>query len=65
MLLFRSQVSGPNSAIIESSNASKTNVTGLTKGKYTFKLAVRDDLNNSAESTVEVTVNQVKHFQQQ
>jgi len=30
----------------------------LTKGKYVFKLVVKDNLGNTDESTVEVTVNQ-------
>jgi hypothetical protein len=30
----------------------------LTKGKYIFKLIVKDNLENAVESTVEVTVNQ-------
>ena len=35
-----------------------TNVTGLTKGVYTFKLTVKDNLMNRESKTVKVTVNQ-------
>ena len=47
-------------AVFENSNAAKSNATGLTKGKYVFKLVVKDNLANAAEATVEVTVNQVR-----
>lgn len=45
-------------AYLETPNAAKCNATGLTKGKYVFKLTVKDNLDNAAESSVEVVVNQ-------
>ena len=45
-------------ATFETPNSAKCNATGLTKGKYVFKLIVKDNLDNAAESSVEVTVNQ-------
>ena len=45
-------------AVLESPSSVRCNATGLTKGKYVFKLVVKDNLDNAAESSVEVTVNQ-------
>ena len=51
-----SQVSGPNTAVLDPPDAAKANATGLTKGAYVFKLDVSDGRNNSdtAETHVEV-----------
>ncbi|XP_060521492.1 dyslexia-associated protein KIAA0319 homolog [Cylas formicarius] len=55
------QVEGPSTVTFVSGNASTTNVTGLTKGLYTFKVSVTDDNNNVASDMVHVTVNQNKN----
>lgn len=52
---------GPSSVTFENANSSKTNVTGLTKGTYTFKVSVTDDNNNVASDKVYVIVNQNKN----
>ena len=52
------QISGPNQAVISNFNASRTNVTNLTKGSYQFKLAVKDKDNNEDSNFVSLTVNQ-------
>jgi hypothetical protein len=49
---------GPNQPSIEKPNELKTNVTGLTKGKYVFQLTVKDNLGNRDASNVTVTVAQ-------
>lgn len=54
------KVDGPSTVTFVNANSSKTNVTGLTKGKYVFRVNVTDDNNNSANDTVTVTVNQSK-----
>lgn len=54
------QIEGPSTVAFENVNASKTNVTGLTKGVYNFKLSVTDDNNNVASDTFYVIVNQSK-----
>lgn len=54
------QVSGPSNAVFVNPNSSVTNVTGLTKGNYVFKVNVTDDNNNVASSSVYLTVNQSK-----
>ena len=48
----------PNVARVENASLAKTNVTGLTKGTYAFKLTVQDNLANKDSSTVNVVVNQ-------
>ncbi|CAG9864771.1 unnamed protein product [Phyllotreta striolata] len=55
------QLEGPSSVVFERSNASKTNVTGLTKGSYAFKVSVTDDNRNVASDKVYVTVDQNKN----
>ncbi|XP_018324122.1 dyslexia-associated protein KIAA0319-like protein [Agrilus planipennis] len=52
------QVEGPNTAAIMGQNSSVTNVTGLTKGVYQFRVFVTDDNENVANDTVFVIVNQ-------
>lgn len=54
------QVEGPSRVQFENNTVSKTNVTGLTKGNYIFKVSVTDDNNNVASDTVYVVVNQSK-----
>ncbi|XP_046753459.1 dyslexia-associated protein KIAA0319 isoform X2 [Diprion similis] len=55
------QVSGPSKAVIAATNESVTNVTGLTKGEYVFKLIIVDDNGNKNSDTVKVTVTQNKN----
>ncbi|KAJ8931838.1 hypothetical protein NQ314_015235, partial [Rhamnusium bicolor] len=55
------QIEGPSTVTFENANFSKTNVTGLTKGLYTFKVSVTDDNKNVASDKVYVTVNQNKN----
>ena len=50
------QISGPNSAYIVTSNAPVTNVYGLDAGVYVFQLTVTDNTGASATSTVADTV---------
>ncbi|KAF5288345.1 hypothetical protein FQR65_LT12080 [Abscondita terminalis] len=50
------QVEGPSSVAFLNISDSKTNVTGLTKGIYCFKVYVTDDNNNVADDVVFVTV---------
>ena len=57
------QIEGPNKAVIQEPDKVKSNVTGLTKGVYTFKLSVEDNLANKADSSVKVTVNQDKNLE--
>ncbi|XP_072383084.1 dyslexia-associated protein KIAA0319-like protein [Diabrotica undecimpunctata] len=52
---------GPSSVTFENANSSKTNVTGLTKGTYTFKVSVTDDNKNVASDKVYIIVNQNKN----
>lgn len=52
------QVEGPSTVAFLSVNSSKTNVTGLTKGQYSFKVYVTDDNNNIANDIMFVTVEQ-------
>ncbi|CAH0563661.1 unnamed protein product [Brassicogethes aeneus] len=52
------QIEGPSTVVFENANASKTNVTGLTKGVYNFKVSVTDDNNNVASDALYVIVNQ-------
>lgn len=56
------QIQGPSEAVFQYSNISKPNVTGLTKGSYSFKLTVTDDSGNVASDVVYVLVTQSKHF---
>lgn len=56
------QVEGPSRVQFENNTVSKTNVTGLTKGNYIFKVSVTDDNNNVASDTVYIVVNQSKFF---
>ncbi|XP_066137669.1 dyslexia-associated protein KIAA0319-like protein [Euwallacea fornicatus] len=55
------QVEGPSTVTFECVNASKTNVTGLTKGEYSIKLSVTDDNNNLASDVTYIIVNQNKN----
>lgn len=52
------QVEGPSTSVFVNPNVSITNVTGLTKGNYIFKVYVTDDNKNVAADVVYVTVNQ-------
>lgn len=52
------QIEGPSTVDFQQANASKTNVTGLTKGVYTFKVSVTDDNHNVATDMAYVIVNQ-------
>lgn len=52
------QVEGPSNAVFTNVNGSVTNVTGLTKGNYAFKVYVTDDNKNVASDVVFVTVTQ-------
>lgn len=56
------ELEGPSSVTFENANSSKTNVTGLTKGLYTFKISVTDDNKNIASDKLFVTVNQSEFF---
>lgn len=56
------EVEGPSIGNILMANESKTNVTGLTKGGYVFKVTVTDDNQNAATDLVYVIVNQSKNF---
>jgi len=51
------QLSGPSTATIASSNQSSTSVTGLIQGTYRFQLTVTDALGVTANATVQVVVN--------
>nr|CAI5843930.1 unnamed protein product [Callosobruchus analis] len=55
------QIEGPSRVVFDDVNATKTNVTGLTKGVYQFKVSVTDDNKNVASDKVYVTVNQNKN----
>lgn len=52
------QLEGPSTVLFQNVNQSKTNVTGLTKGLYTFKVSVTDDNKNVASDLTYVLVNQ-------
>lgn len=52
-----SQVSGPNTAVIESSASMQTNVSGLIAGTYVFQLLVRDNQAATGTATAIVIVN--------
>lgn len=52
------QIEGPSSAVFVNQNNSVTNVTGLTKGVYCFKVYVADENKNVATNVTYVTVNQ-------
>lgn len=54
--------SGPSKAVFVTANESVTNVTGLTKGEYVFKLTIVDDNGNKNSDTVQVTVTQSEYF---
>ncbi|XP_044740297.1 dyslexia-associated protein KIAA0319-like protein [Chrysoperla carnea] len=54
-------LSGPSNVFIQNANASKTNVTNLTRGQYVFRLTVTDDSGNAATDLVVVNVTQVKN----
>ncbi|VEN34305.1 unnamed protein product, partial [Callosobruchus maculatus] len=59
IMAFRwEQIEGPSRATFDDANATKTNVTGLTKGVYQFKVSVTDDNKNVASDKLYVTVNQ-------
>ncbi|WP_209405555.1 malectin domain-containing carbohydrate-binding protein [Pseudozobellia sp. WGM2] len=51
-----SQISGPNSAILNGSRSNELNVSGLTIGSYVFRVTVMDDENDMAFDTVTVNV---------
>ncbi len=51
------QLSGPSTATIASSNQTSTQVTGLVQGTYRFQLTVTDALGITASATVQVIVN--------
>lgn len=52
------QVEGPSTVNFINANMSKSNVTGLTKGQYIFKVFVTDDNKNIADDVVYITVEQ-------
>lgn len=52
------QLSGPSKAVFTPVNASKSNVTELTKGQYEFQVTVVDSNGNQGSDSVLVTVNQ-------
>lgn len=56
------QIQGPSTVTFKNANSSKTNVTGLTKGLYIFKVSVTDDNKNVASDKLYVTVNQSEYF---
>ncbi|HVU95078.1 MAG TPA: PKD domain-containing protein [Puia sp.] len=51
------QVSGPNTATIQSAVNLKTVVSGLVQGSYVFQLSATDNNNMTGTATVTVTVN--------
>ncbi|MFL5772284.1 MAG: carbohydrate-binding protein, partial [Flavisolibacter sp.] len=51
------QLSGPNTASITSSNSASTGVSGLVQGTYVFRLTVTDNQNATGISDVTITVN--------
>lgn len=53
-----SQVSGPASANLHTSNAANTNVSGMVAGTYSFRLTVTDNAGATNSANVSVTVNQ-------
>jgi hypothetical protein len=53
------QVSGPNSANINSASNLTTSVSGLVAGVYVFQLSATDDDGLSGSATVSVTVNAI------
>ncbi|KAG5899774.1 hypothetical protein JTB14_006109 [Gonioctena quinquepunctata] len=55
------QVEGPSTVTFLDANATKTNVTGLTKGVYCLKVSVTDENKNVANDKVYVIVNQNKN----
>lgn len=52
---------GPTVVTFVNPNVTKTNVTGLTKGSYVFKVTVTDDNTNIASDNVYIIVNQSKY----
>ena len=50
------QVSGPNTAAIQTAAASSTNVSGLIAGVYVFRMTVKDNGGATAADDVQVTV---------
>ncbi|KAJ8910157.1 hypothetical protein NQ315_007486 [Exocentrus adspersus] len=55
------QIEGPSTVTFRNANSSKTNVTGLTKGLYIFRVTVTDDNKNIASDKLYITVNQNKN----
>jgi len=55
--LIWTQLSGPNTASITSPTNDTTGLTGLTIGTYKFKVVVTDNLGATAQTEVEVQVN--------
>jgi poly(3-hydroxybutyrate) depolymerase len=51
------KVSGPASDTIKAATSSKTAITGLTQGSYTFQLTTTDNIGASSSDQVVVTVN--------
>ncbi|KAI8125977.1 hypothetical protein FF38_10153 [Lucilia cuprina] len=55
------EISGPNKAIINNSNETIANATGLTLGLYEFELTVADESNNTASDSMWLKVVQEKN----
>jgi hypothetical protein len=53
-----SQISGPSTTTINNSSSASTSVVGLSAGVYIFQLKVTDNQGATANSSVEVTVNE-------
>lgn len=51
-----SQVSGPNTATINSSNSLSTSVSGLITGTYVFRLSANDGVNSNVTDDVQVVI---------
>ena len=49
---------GPNRAAFANASVARANATGLTKGKYNFRLTVEDNLGNEDRDDVAVSVAQ-------
>ena len=59
-----SQISGPNTALFNSTSANSPNVSGLIAGTYSFSLTVKDQQQaTSAPDQVTVTVNPASNLQ--
>lgn len=51
------QISGPNTATIETPNAATTLVTGLVSGEYVFRFTIKDNFGLVGADDKKVTVN--------